>query len=75
MTIAEKLKHCAGCYRDVYNKGCGGAKRCYMLPKMRLILRKEVHVNQAPPWTQKPRKLPSCYSRERFVYISHKRTH
>jgi len=67
-------KHCAGCYNDVYNHGCGGAKECWSLKTAKLILRKEVHINQRPPWTQKARQFPSCYRRPQFVYVGKDQT-
>lgn len=66
--------HCAGCYNDVYNHGCGGAKECWSLKTATLIQRKEVHINQVPPWNQKPKALPSCYHKPQFVYVSPERT-
>lgn len=72
MSEAEKLKHCAGCHDDFYNQaGNSGAShgRCWSLPDMQLIMRKEVSIDQRPPWTQKARKLPACYHRPRFVYV------
>jgi len=62
-------KHCVGCYCDAYNHGLGGAKECWMLESAELIMRKEVHIDQRPPWKQKPKKLPSCYTRQRYVYV------
>jgi len=70
MSEAEKLKHCAGCHDDFYNHRGEGAGRCWSLPSMKLILRKEVSIDQRPPWTQKARKFPACYHRERFVYLN-----
>lgn len=70
MTTAEKLKHCAGCHDDYYNHpGHSSEGRCWMLSQMRLEWRKEVSIDQRPPWTQAARRLPNCYHRPRFVYV------
>lgn len=62
-------EHCCGCESNPYNNGLGGAKQCWCLESARLIMRKEVHVDQSPPWNQKPKLLPSCYRRKRYVYV------
>lgn len=62
-------KHCAGCYCNDYNHGLGGAKECWNLADAKVILRKEVHVDQVPPWKQKARRFPNCYHRQRYVYV------
>jgi uncharacterized Fe-S cluster-containing protein len=41
-------KHCIGCYCDDYNHGLGGAKECWLFKKAKLIMKKEVHVDQCP---------------------------
>jgi len=60
---------CRGCYNDEYNHGLGGAKECWSLKTAKLIMRKEVHVDQVPPWNQKAQMFPSCYRRSRYVYV------
>ena len=74
LSIQVKLSHCVGCHNDVYNHGCEGSQRCWSLAKAKLIKRKEVHINQVPPWTQKPRLMLSCYHRPQYVYINGDRT-
>lgn len=70
MTESEKLKHCAGCHDDFYNyHGLSPTGRCWSLASMKLDWRKEVPVDQCPPWTQKAKRLPTCYHRPRFVYV------
>lgn len=65
---------CSGCYNDFYNYGCvnGGTKECWSLKTAKLIMRKEVHVDQMPPYRQKSELLPSCFSRQRYGYINDK---
>ena len=66
-------KHCNGCYNDVYNHGCGGAKECWSLKGAKLIKRKEVHISQVPPWEQAARSFPDCYRRPKYVYVGAER--
>ena len=66
---------CEGCYNNVYNGGLGGAKKCWMLDSAKLIKRKEVHVDQRPPWNQKAKLFPSCYSKQRYVYVEPDQTY
>jgi hypothetical protein len=63
------LEKCSGCYCDDYNHGLGGAKGCWHRKDGKMIMRKEVHIDQRPPWKQKAIKLPSCYHRQRYVYV------
>ena len=65
-----KKENCEGCYNDEYNYGLGGAKECWCFKTAKLILRKEVHIDQIPPWNQKAKKFPSCYRRQRYVYVT-----
>jgi hypothetical protein len=72
----EAKTHCAGCTNNFYNSNNNiGVTTCWLLEGAKLIQRKEVHINQAPPWTQKPRTLPDCYSKSQFVYVRADRTH
>ncbi len=75
MTTEQKLKHCAGCRDDVYNHGCGGSQQCWSLSSMTLVLKKEVHINQRPPWTQHAIRVPNCYHRTGYVYVGKDQTH
>lgn len=60
---------CVGCYNNDYNHGLGGAKECFSYSSAEIKLRKEVHINQVPPWTQEPQKMMSCYRRPQFVFV------
>lgn len=60
---------CSGCYNNDYNYGLGSAKKCWYFDTAKLIMRKEVYIDQVPPWNQKAKKLPSCYRRQRYVYV------
>jgi hypothetical protein len=65
-------KHCVGCYNDFYNYGGvnGNTKQCWMLKDAKLIKRKEVHIEQMPPYNQKAEFFPNCYRKQRFAYIN-----
>lgn len=69
MTKSEKLKHCAGCRDNYYN--CGNnftTGYCWMIDKMKIVWRKEISIDQRPPWTQKAKRFPHCYRRPRYAY-------
>lgn len=68
MTKEAKKKYCSGCYNSIYNGAL--AKECWYLESAELVMRKEVHVDQVPPWNQKPRKFLSCYHKPRYCYVS-----
>jgi len=72
MTKEAKKEYCSGCYNDIYNGGM--AKECWSLEGAELVMRKEVHVDQVPPWNQKARKFLSCYNKPRYCYMSPDRT-
>ena len=64
-------KHCSGCDNNFYNDNNPyGVKECWCLKKAKLIMRKKVHVDQTPPWKQKPTKMPDCYRQRRYAFIS-----
>ena len=69
MTKADKKKYCSGCYNNIYNGGAGGAKECWSLENAEVVMRQEVHVDQMPPYKQKPIKVLSCYNKPRYCYI------
>lgn len=63
-------KHCHGCRDDFYNgNNPMGVKVCWCLADAKLVPRVIVHIDQRPPWTQKPKALPDCYSMDRHVLI------
>jgi hypothetical protein len=74
MTEAEKLQHCQGCRDDFYNHGNRSTNgRCWHLPTMKLELAKEVPLDQPPPWTQKPKLVPKCYSKDGVIFFRDER--
>lgn len=70
MTESEKLQMCAGCRSNFYNDNNGmGVKWCWSLATANLVLKKEVHVDQRPPWTQKAKPVLDCYHAVGYVYV------
>ena len=63
-------KWCSGCHDDFYNvSGNSTDGICWCRDTAKIIWRKEVSIDQRPPWTQKAKRLPSCYHRQRYVYV------
>ena len=70
MTKKEKLKHCAGCDDDFYNGNNPlGVSECWSLNDAKLVWKREIHISQCPPFTQKPRRFFNCYRRPQYVYV------
>lgn len=70
-----KKNYCSGCHDNFYNgQNQYGIKVCWHLKDARVVSKKEVHINQMPPFTQKPIKVLSCYHKPQFVYLDPKRT-
>lgn len=67
-------KHCAGCHSSIYNDRANCSESdCWRLSAAKLVWRKEVHIDQIPPWNQKAIRVPDCYHRQRYLYIDPKR--
>lgn len=67
-------KHCVGCEDNFYNNGGGGAKECWLLEKAELIMRKQVAIDQVPPWKQAPVLRPDCYRKRGYVFVKGNQT-
>ena len=69
--IRDKVRLCGGCNNDFYNsKNDLGIKRCWSLEKAKIVQRKEVGINDIPPWDHQPvRTSLSCYHRKGYVYV------
>lgn len=64
------VKHCSGCYNDFYNDNNPyGIKKCWLRDEAQLEPRLLIHVDQAPPYHQKPTMRPTCYKAQRFVTV------
>ena len=62
--------YCVGCRDNFYNGNNNlGVKECWCLKDAKLVMKKEVHIDQAPPWNQKAEKFPDCYRKSKFVYV------
>lgn len=69
-------KHCSGCRNNFYNgNNQYDIKECWHLKSARLILRKQVHIDQRPPWKQKAIMRPSCYSQPGYIFVGPNQEH
>jgi len=67
----KDTKNCIGCENNFYNgNNPYNVKVCWSLKDAKLILRKRVHINQIPPWKQKPSKVLSCYHQKGYAFIN-----
>ncbi len=72
--IHKKVKFCSGCRQDFYNGHNDlGVKQCWSLEEAEFVVRKEVHVDQRPPWNQRPMRMLNCFHRPRHVYVDKER--
>ena len=70
LSRAAKLAMCSGCSEDFYNDhNPYGIKECWNLKTATVALKNEVHVDQLPPWKNKPQEFLSCFRRPRHVYV------
>lgn len=65
------IKYCTGCDDDIYNHGGidGNTEHCWNLEDAELTNVQEVHIDQLPPYKQKPITKPDCYKKRQFAYI------
>lgn len=64
-----------GCYNDFYNGNNDlGVGECWSLKTAKVIFRKEVSINQRPPWNQPARRFLSCYRKTGYVYVGKDQT-
>jgi hypothetical protein len=69
----NKQKYCSGCRNNFYNGNNDlGVSKCWSLANAKVVWRKFVHVDQVPPWNNKPERTLSCHSRPRFVSVDPK---
>ncbi len=65
-----KKDYCAGCRNDFYNGNNElGVTKCWSLERAKVVWKKEVHINQVPPWTQSAKRVYNCYHRPQYVYV------
>lgn len=72
----KKRKYCPGCRNNFYNgNNPYGVQECWSLPSAKVVWRKRVHINQRPPWNQKPQRVLDCYHERGYVYVGADQTH
>jgi len=69
----DKQKYCRGCSDDYYN--VHEDKGCWSFSGSLIVLKKEVHINQVPPWDQEPIRVLNCYKKKGYVYVGPTQTH
>lgn len=71
MNKTMKNKYCTGCSNNFYNGNTTvGPGECWSLEESKVVWRKEVHIDQSPPWNQKAIRVLDCYRKPRHVYVS-----
>lgn len=67
----KRRKYCGGCRNDFYNgNNSMGVLQCWHLTAAKAVRKKEVHIDQRPPWKQKAKWFLDCYSAKRYVYVN-----
>ena len=69
--IKATVKNCIGCNENFYNgNNKFGINRCWLLDSARVVRRKEVGINDVPPWNWQPVvAVPQCYRKRGYVYV------
>ena len=66
----KEKNNCIGCENNFYNgNNPYGVKECWSFKTAKMVMKKKVSINQAPPWKQKPYKVFSCYHQKGYVFI------
>jgi len=66
----QKLKLCLGCREDFYNgKNDLGIPECWCLKDAKLVWRREVHIDDIPPWKRPAIHVLNCFRRPKYVYV------
>ena len=71
LTTEAKRRMCTGCHDEFYHHQNG---MCWSFASAEPVKRREVHVDDRPPWTHKPKTVLNCYHRPRWVYMDPKVT-
>ena len=76
LSLKEKRKLCVGCEDNFYNSNNNlGIENCWSLEGSKLCKKKEVHINDTPPWTHQPViDTLDCFKRKQYVYVGPERT-
>ena len=67
-------EHCYGCRNNFYNgHNPYGIIRCWSMESARLVRRKQIHIDDVPPWNWQPVVVvPDCYRKDRYVHVGPK---
>lgn len=78
-TMKKDKSMCGGCYNNRYNytgtcerpgiDAVVTSKECWIYKSAKVEMKKEVSINQVPPWNQKATHTLSCYRRPGYVYV------
>jgi len=70
MNKFKKKEYCQMCHNNFYNgNNPYGVKECYSFKDAKVVWKKQVHINQMPPWKQKAIRVLNCYRRSGYVYV------
>ncbi len=76
MDKIDKLNLCSGCHCDFYNgNNPYNIKECWYLEDAKFAWKKQVSLNQVPPWKQRPIKSLDCYRRDGYVMVGPRQEH
>jgi len=69
-------KHCVGCRDNFYNGNNDmGIKQCWCMEGATLVKKKQVGIDDVPPWDWQPVvTVPSCYRKKGYVHVGPKQT-
>ncbi len=68
--IIKEKTDCNGCEDNFYNgNNPHGTKECWRFKTAKIILRKQVHISQVPPWEQEPELKMSCFRKKQYVFV------
>lgn len=75
--MRASVKDCVGCNDNFYNgNNQYGIKQCWLLESAVLDKRKEVGINDVPPWDWQPVvTVPECYRKRGYVYVGPTQLH
>jgi len=76
LTKEEMLQYCIKCTENFYNgNNPYNIKECWNLPKAKLVVKKQVGMNDVPPWTHQPViKVLSCCRISGYILVDPKDT-
>ena len=61
---------CVGCENNFYNgNNSYGVKECWSFENAIIKIRKQVGLNDRPPWKWKGKKMLSCYHKKGYFFV------